>query len=145
MYLAGLSAGGMIEFAISLKNVDHFTGASLTMTSTSGEWQMKSISVNKLTSLSKRYVEWSGTTIGKLRTDRTIYRAPVIKANMLFYETPLLLKAQTTKSIETSSGGEAAAAAESDVDWSDMRFSMSYEQTAQNLGFTKRAATIPSR
>lgn len=137
-YLSGISAGGTLQFTISLSDVDHFTGASFTMTSLTGGWQMKSISVSKLSSLGRRMVSWDPLTVGSLSTDRTIYRNTTIEKNMLYSETPLLLSGGETKNIEVSSSGTGSTSnTTQEVNWSDMRFSMSYEQTMQNLGFTK--------
>ena len=165
-YEKGLEPGGTLEFIVTLRNVDHFTGASISMLSINGKWQMKSIQISSVTSVSRRYLDWTTVKTSSdkshpAETDRNLYRSVTTGQTMLVSSTPVLLQGKSTQTISVSSGtttggtsgtgtttggtttggtttGGTTTTGTSDmIDWSQKQFSLSYEETLQDLGFTK--------
>lgn len=131
MYRAGTKSGGTLCFTVALKDVSQFTGAKF-VNKGSDDWQAKGIELIQLEELETRTAEWSSISDGIQTSDRRYSRK---------YTGTSLLKLD--QSIYVDGGQEAVgvdftsdktAVVDTDTgDWSEHRYSMSYE-VAQSLG-----------
>ena len=130
-YRIGAKSGGTLAFVVSLKDVQEFTGTHILVRGMD-DWQMSSLEIYKLQSLGGRKADWGVYTDGTETTDRMYSRD---------YTGDKLLGVNQT--ILVSGGGDPVAVEfnednttviDTDTgDWSEYRYSMSYE-TAQSLG-----------
>ncbi len=130
MYRVGVRSGGTLCFLVSLKDVDKFTGAQFLLRG-SDDWQSKGIELYKLTSLSTLTAKWETITDGTETSDRVYDRTFEGKKLLALTDTVLVDGGQETADITFDS--ETSATVDTDTgDWSEYRYSMTYE-TAQTL------------
>lgn len=141
-YRRGMEPGGELKFAVTLKNVSYFTGVTFSVNN-GDDWQGAGISIYRLDKLDSRTVSWGDVTIGGAVVSNRSYTRQ--------YSGELILSSGTTVLVQegTASGGgkktisviSDSVISQEDVDWSDVRYSMSYEQANRDLGFTKSRQT----
>ena len=131
MYRAGVKSGGTLCFLVSLKDVDKFTGAKLLVRGSTDDWQMKGIELYKLDELGTLRGEWKTVTDGTETSDRTYYRDYSGKKLLGLNQSVLVDGGQDATTIEFNSDDTATVDTDTG-DWSDSRYSMTYE-TAQSL------------
>ncbi len=130
MYRVGVRSGGTLYFTVSLADVDKFTGAKFLVRG-SDNWQMKSIEIYQLDELGTLKGQWQTVTDGTESSDRTYYRTYSGKKLLGLNESVLVDGGQDPIAIEFNSDDTATIDTETG-DWSQYRYSMSYE-TAQSL------------
>ncbi len=131
MYRAGVKSGGTLCFLVSLKDVDKFTGAKLLVRGSADDWQMKGIELYKLDELGTLRGEWKTVTDGTETSDRIYYRDYSGKKLLGLNQSVLVDGGQDATTIEFNSDDTATVDTDAG-DWSDSRYSMTYE-TAQSL------------
>ena len=164
-YLAGVSSGGKLIFALELDDVDYFTEVELTLvseenahtvmtgkdddaskTSAAGrldDWQLAGIRIYKVTSLSQRKATWldGDLHMSGFTTDRNITREfDNTRVRQTFDQKFLLSQSSPTKTLTFSDTGDTEVQT-GDVDWERIKTSMSYNETVQDLGFDRTRFT----
>ena len=138
-YYGGVAQGQTLNVLVPIKDVKSITNATVTLDAKSpNTWQMKNMSISRVNSMGKREFTWKSDTINGYTTDRRVTRT--VQATSLFsYEEvtgiPLLFQKGDTN--EIMGGTFVDAIAPKTVDWSEIRYSMDYEQASQDLGFIK--------
>ena len=143
-YINAVKPGNFVEFPVTLDGLSTITGVEISLdgaASSEDEWQLKSISLTIVDNLSKVRVygqqldaggESSGYRIIRAMERTVIPPFPIdLKKHKLFASGDSYLFSTETGS-STSTGG---------VNYNDLRYSMTYEQTQYNLGFVKRLKT----
>ena len=146
-YLVSVSAGGQLAFQLDLDDVNTFTGATLTLKG-DDDWQMASLKILYVDSVGKRVVTWEDIGF----SDRRVTRGYDINADVLaMYPNALDATSDTTavylggsitsKTITFGAGSKSVVEKEKHVDWSKIRYSMTYKEARQDLGFTASDST----
>ncbi len=131
MYRVGTKSGRTLCFTVSLKDVDRFTGAQFLLRGTDN-WQMKGMEICQLTSLESLVAEWAAVSDGTQTSDRTYFRAYTGKTLLSLKEKILVDGGMDP--VSTKFNSDNTIDTDTDTgDWSEYRYSMSYE-TALSLG-----------
>ena len=133
MYRIGLSSGGTLCFPVALKDVDQFTGAKFVNKGTD-EWQTKGIEIIQLENLGTRAAEWKtdGISDGVQTSDRQYFRN-YTGINLLKLDQTILVDGGQDPVSVTFTSDNTSVIDTDTGDWSEYRYSMSYE-TATALG-----------
>ena len=133
------TAGRIVEFPIALPEINGFTGADISLANNADEWQMSGISVAVVSNIGKRRV-YAQKITGQ--GDTSSYR--IVRTAEKFDIPPFpmglkkLFSPGDSYSIDFSTG---TATTPEELDYESMRYSMTYEQTKEDLGFTKTRKT----
>lgn len=140
-YRKGMEEGGELRFIVSLRRVSYFTGVTFALGG-DDDWQCGGISVYRLDSVGGRTVTWGDVTYnGTVCANRSYDRT---------YTGELILSSGTKALVQKgASGGDKktisvisdSVITKEDVNWSDVRYSMSYEMANRDLGFTRARQT----
>ena len=129
------TAGRVVEFPIALPEISGFTGADISLANSADEWQMSGISVAFVSNIGRRRV-YAQKITGQ--GDTSSYRIVRTADKFDIPPFPMALKKLfmpgDSYSIDFSTG---TATAPEELDYESMRYSMTYEQTKEDLGFTK--------
>ncbi len=148
-YYQGVASGQTLRFFVPLQNVRAVTDIKVWMSGagTRDDWQMKDITISTVESFNKRAVAWSGISAdgvsSELHFTRTVAGTLVYRYSDTI-ENPTLVQQGSDEKIDVgpgsggSIGGDGAEVAKpKKVDWSQIRYSMTFRQASQDLGFTK--------
>ena len=133
MYRVGTKSGGTMCFTVSLKDVNQFTGAKF-VNKGSDDWQAKGIEIIQLEELGSRTATWQsgGISDGSQTSDRLYARDYTGTSLLKLDQTIFVDGGQDPVSVNFTS--DQTVVVDTDTgDWSEYRYSMSYE-VAQNLG-----------
>ena len=120
-YLNGASAGGTLQFLVTLDNVNRFTGTSFSMyNSGSDDWQMKELRIYELTSLGTRRVTWESVSAGGMTSDRVYSRDFQGTEMVVLTDKKALLQEGTNQDL-TFDNQDMPTQPENQLNWSDMR------------------------
>lgn len=159
-YQAAMYPGQRFTFALDAADVSYFTGATLTIKPDSGgnvdAWQMREFRITKFTSVSKRSAEWKDIGF----SDRLFTRSyTTSKVPVILYPNALDLQAEdgenaeelgkvflskSVPSVTITFGQESRGSTmetETELDWNRLRYSMSYDETHQDLKFGSTMCT----
>ena len=149
-YNYAVSQGGKAAFIVDLNGVSQFTAIEFSMGSMSrDDWQVKSVTIYKPQSIDNREVRWEHLLLDGSMTDRLITRDFDDSVIMRRYgdekrgETPVYLYGENLETAKCilQFDPSSAVVSETEIDWSDIRYSMTYKQAKQDLGFAKVRAT----
>lgn len=146
-YRLGTACDGKIIFGLDYTDVDYFTGVTLSMDpDVQDEWQMKGIKIYRVSYVSGRQAQW--TQIGFTEADRSLHNG-VMTDRYLFRDYDksvcvrsynktkvLLYHKENSKKINFDSEG-GGSTENNYVNWNEIKESMDYETTLQDLGFSK--------
>lgn len=145
-YANAASSGGKMVFAVGNNDVSAFTSVELSLSaSAKDEWQMRSFAIYRVDSYSHRRVEWlpEDQTAGGNVTDRTIYRYYSTDHLVQRYDKKVLLREEENSvtihfaDSGDDDGGGGDIEWNDDINWEQIRHSMTYNEALQDLGFTK--------
>ena len=139
-YLSGVSRSGSLVFALNCSKLDYFKSLTFALEDGStNEWQLGTISIYRVNSLPQRQCVWleKDLSIGGITTDRMFSRAVAKENRIQYYEKKLLLTKEEPISTITFNGSGGSTEDVEDIDWESIKNSMSYNETIQDLGFTK--------
>lgn len=139
-YLSGVSAGGTLAFALNNTDVSCFLKMEIALGDTvEDDWQMRSMSIYRLKNGSDRQGEWLAENLkaGKYVTDRRIYRSFDTTDRALLYGNRTLINKETGTVTVTFDENGRGTAEDWDVNWDQIKESMTYNEALQDLGFTK--------
>ena len=134
MYRAGVRGGGSLQFVVSLKDVDKFTGVRFRVRDSRDDWQMKKLELYRLDSLSTLSAEWTTVTDGAQTSDRRYFRS-FSGDKLLELNERILVDSDSTGTDFTSES--TVTPTQDSGDWSEHRYSMTYEQTKELSAFAK--------
>ena len=152
-YYQGVASGQTLRFFVPLQNVKTITDIKVWMSGegTQDDWQMRDIALSTVESFNKRAVVWGGVSAdgvsSELRFTRTVMGTLVYRYSDTV-EAPTLVQQGSNEKIDvgpsgssiggggTGTGGVEVAQSKK-VDWSQIRYSMTYRQASQDLGFAK--------
>ena len=130
MYRVGIKNGGSLYFTVSLKDVDQFTGASFLIRG-SDDWQAKGMEIYRLDELGPLTGTWELVSDGLQTSDRR-YSRSFTGTKLLTLDKKILVDGGETSKEDFNS--DSSVTPDTDTgDWSEYRYSMSYE-TALGLG-----------
>lgn len=142
-YWMGMRPGGTLYFRIKVPYVSQFTGVTFALENDNAdEWQMSGVNIYRLDELSRREITWGDFNVGGSHSDR--YYSRSFKGDLIFSGSKsLLVQKGETVEMDTSEGGAYSESTLPDatVAWGDIKYSMSYEEALQNIGFTKTRNT----
>lgn len=148
-YTYATAAGSRMGFYLDLPDVVSFNAVEFYMDShSSDDWQMRSIAIYKPTWIGRRTVRWQDHASGGESTDRVYSRSFDTEFPMRIYgreedQESVYINGNSEDSsrkridFDTNSTGNVTE----DIDWSDLRYSMTYKEAMQDFGFTKARAT----
>lgn len=139
-YLQGASDGGYLQFPIYLQDAIAITDVEVTLGETADEWRYESIAIGILSDVGRRMCYDFPTTGGK---ETSFYRFSRTVKQTILQPFPLLVDELVlpgnSKRVAAMDGYVIDTS--SDVDWSSMRYTMSYDQTKLSFGFAKNRKT----
>lgn len=134
MYRAGMRGGGELYFTVSLKDVDKFTGVRFRLTDGSNDWQMQSMEIYRLDSLSSLSARWETVSDGDQTSDRQYYRS-FTGASLKVLNDTILVDGREQTGVDFDS--DSTVDVKDTGDWSQYRYSMSYENAQTLSSFAK--------
>lgn len=140
-YKVGACSGGYLYFTFNASHVDYFTGCKISMKSDAGDdWQTTELKIwqVKTGGYGERRCSWETVTDaqGNVISDRNFYRDCTVTDISPTLNEAVLIQPGDAKTI-TFRAGESSTVTEESINWESLRYSMSYEEAKQNLGFTK--------
>ena len=138
-YWLAMRPGGTLHFRITIPYVREFTSISLSLEDgNSDDWQMSELNIYRLDSVSKREITWGSYSVAGRWSDRYYDRS--FSGDLIFSGTRSVLVQQGDgATMNTDEGGGAyaeSALPDSSLAWSDIKYSMSYDEALQDIGFT---------
>lgn len=159
-YQAGAGAGGTMRCIVTLDKVQRFTKATLSLGgAASDDWQMKAIRIYALGGLGKRSIVWEDSNISDRMITREIKdsdirllaqypnaldeteRQVTENGDEIIPDKVYLNSAIYEKTILFGDSSRSVIEEKPRVDWNEIRYSMSFEDTMQDLGFVNTAST----
>ena len=122
-----------ICFVMELSQVEHFTGLTISVPNGSSDWQMAGFRVIRLDSLGKRICVWENVVADGAISNRRYYREAE-GYTVFSMEEKALIQPGNSAVIDFVSQSVQKV---DDFDWSQYRYSMTYDQCASNLGLAK--------
>ena len=146
-YRYGFRDGGTVQFIIPLQRVKEFTNVSVKV-SGSDDWQFSGLSVAMVKDYEGRTASWEEiSSVGlqsHLRYDRRVNTQPVCFQIGKIYEPGAEQNeggsgtlVQDDASFHEFDGKSREVGAKEDVDWSELRHFMTYDDAVKDLGFTR--------
>ena len=155
-YYKGVATGQTLRLFVPLQNVKTITDIKVWMSpspsSTHDDWQMKDLTISTVASYDKRNVVWQAFSVdgvsGSLSFDRSVestlvYRFTDTASNPVLVQQDADEQTNVGPSREEyisgggSSGGGVDVTGVKKVDWSKIRYSMTFQEASQELGFGK--------
>ena len=140
-YYFGMSEENYVEFPIQLPDAGAVTSIELSLDNYSNdEWQTAGVYVGAVNKIGKRRIYNKSVSAGSINSDYNIVRT-VESAYMPPFpiELHLLLTPGKTYRIDLGSGTVISSA--DTIDFEKVRYSLSYEQTQFDFGYTKSVKT----
>lgn len=148
-YTGAMSANGQIAFTLPITDVNKFTSATFSMNSLStDDWQMKDIKIYSISELGQRQIVWENTGFSDRRITRPFEEAE--QAIIARYpnllddaeESKVYLGGNIfTETIYFGEDSKSVVEEEKKIDWSEIRYSMTYKEALQDLGFVRADST----
>ena len=149
-YYKGVATGQTLRLFVPLTNVKTITDVKVWMSGggTHDDWQMKDLTISTVASYDKRAVVWQAFSVdgvsGSLSFDRSVestlvYRFTDTAANPVLIQQDADEQTDVGPSREEYGGGSGGVdvTGARKVDWSKIRYSMTFQEASQELGFGK--------
>ena len=134
-YKYSVQAGNIVEFPVKLADVSAITSVELSVGADSDDWQVAGISVAVANDIGRRRIYAQDMTSGDVSTTYRIVRSMNTTVIPPF---PINLKLLVTTGDSFSfNTGEGTVVTARELDFNTVRYSMSYEQTKENLGYAR--------
>ena len=142
-YQSCMASGKELVLVVPLKNVDIFTGARFRLNGTTDDWQMKGMSIYQLNELNIRDAAWETVEAGRETSDRRYFRTPTLlnEKPLLELKQKELVDSGDYTNVDINSGSTVENREDQQEDWSEYRYSMSYDTTRTLGDFTKTRYT----
>ena len=148
-YYAGAAQGQTLRFVVSLPKAKEITDARVWIEGEAGagdEWQMANCAISVIRDGPfKRSVSWGNFSVDGLTSDRRFDRY-VVADTVYEYKSssagPVLIQpGQEAEPVGPNSGSGSGVdvLTQQEPDWSQLRYTMTYEDATQNLGFVDSA------
>ena len=147
-YYNGMSPGQSLFAIVPIQNMKTVTGIAVRYEceESDGEWQMKDFvlsSINAANPVGLRTAQWKNYTSGSFSSDRIFDRyvdaTAIYTYSEKFGDVPQLFHDDETKDISGEISEDVVVIEE--INWSEIRYSMTYEQACSNFGFAKQRYT----
>lgn len=132
-YVGQINSDTGVSFIMELSQVEHFTGLTISVPDRSTDWQMGGFRVIRLDSLGKRYCVWEDMVANGAMSNRR-YDRQVEGYTVFTMEEKALIQSGNSSVIDFISQSVQKV---EDFDWSQHRYSMTYDQCSSNLGLAK--------
>ena len=152
-YYQGVASGKTLRFFVPLQNVKKITDIKVWMNASGGhdDWQMKDLTISTVDSFDKRVVKWTSVSAdgvtSSLYFDRTVQGTVVYR----FTDTavnPVLIQqsaedltdvgpSREDNLIGGGGSGSIDVTSTKKVDWSKLRYSMTFQEASQELALGK--------
>ena len=153
-YYRGVARGQTLRLFVPIKDVKTITDVKVWMSSggTNDDWQMKDLTISTVSSDDKRAVVWQGYSVDGVAGSLSFTRNVVSTLVYRFTNTaanPVLVQQESNEKTDVgpgraetggaggTGGGGVDVTSAKKVDWSQIRYSMTYQQASQNLYFGK--------
>ena len=137
-YDKGTNAGGTMEFYVEIPDLDQFKSITFSMDgNSSDDWQMESLAIYQCRDMSRRLAKWEDCSGKSGTSNRVFYRS---------YDTTHCLVLINSESSKVYLNGNnpvhmdfsnAVPVQMEDVNWNEIRDTMTFEQAQRPLGFTR--------
>ncbi len=148
-YLQGVQKGGRMYFTVNIPNLDHFTGATISILSRQDgaspesidDWQMSFLNIFSGSARGRRHIEFSDEMLvfGDIYTNQTVSRSIDRSKRLISYNNKVLLDSGQSKvnlTFDESGNGGSEVVDTDDYNWEEISRKMSYNETKLNFGFT---------
>ena len=149
-YYKGVATGQTLRFFVPLQEVKTISDVEVWMSGTGNhdDWQMADLAISTISSYDKRNVVWKAFSVdgvtGILYFERSVESTEIYRFRDSAVN-PVLLQQGADESVdvgpnrEDNSNGSASVDVTKarNVDWSQIRYSMTFKQASQELGFFK--------
>ena len=152
-YYKGVARGQTLQFFVPLTNVKTIKDVRVWMSGDGNhdDWQMKDLTISTVSSYDRRAVVWEGYSVdgvsSSISFDRTVNSTLVYR----FTDTasnPVLVQQESNEKTDVgpgrsdssaggNGGGGVDVSSAKKVDWSQIRYSMTFQQASQDLYFGK--------
>ena len=163
-YYKGVARGQKLRFFVSLSNVKEITNVEVWLggKESHDDWQMKDLTISTVKSYDKRAVTWGAYTLNRGTSELTSGSAQssgdtavsylsydrAVESELKYRFTdkaanPALIQNGEEKPVDVGPGGQgggggADMTSRETLDWSQIRYSMTFQQASQNLGFLRQ-------
>lgn len=140
-YYFGMSEGNYVEFPIQLPDAGAVTSIELSLDNYSNdEWQTAGVYLGAVNKISKRRIYNKSVSAGSIMSDYNIVRT-VDSASMPPFPIELQLLLTPGKTYRIDLGSGTVISSTDTIDFEKVRYSLSYEQTQLDFGYTKAVKT----
>ena len=147
-YYNGMAPGQALYAIVPIQDIKTLTGISVRYDSADrdGEWQMKDFilsAINPDLPVGLRTAKWETYESGSFRSDRIFSRfvdaTPIYTYSEKFGDVPQLYHDDEIKDISGAISEDVITYG--NIDWSQLQYSMTYEEACQNFGFSRQRYT----
>ena len=147
-YLKGVAAGQTLQFIVPMTQVKTIENVEVWLSETGShdDWQMADLSISTVSFYDKRAVVWEAFSLDGV-TGELYFKRDVTSTEIYRYtdttENPVLIQQGSDQSTEVGpsradiDGGGVEVTKAKNVDWSKIRYDMSFQEASQDLGFLK--------
>lgn len=139
-YYANIAEGKTLRFFVPIQSVREITDVTVRV-SGNDDWQLKDLRIYTVTSFDRRAVTWKGVSVNGITSDRRFDRSVAGELKFTLskvFPNPILVRPDSGPiSVGPKNTGGIDMTSKTNADWSQLRYSMSYEEASQNLGFSK--------
>ena len=157
-YFKGVAAGQSLRFFVPMAQVKSIENVEVWMSETGShdDWQMADLTISTVDFCDKRAVVWEAFSVDGVSAELSFQRDVTFTEIYRYTDTtenPVLLQQSADKSTDVGpnrrgagggsggsgggSGGGVEVAKAKDVDWSKIRYSMTFREASQELGFAR--------
>ena len=151
-YYLGVSTGRTLRFFLPLQQVKSINEVRVWMSDSGNhdDWQMKDLTISTVNSFERRAVSWEGLNVDGITTpvffDRVVEGTKVYSFQE-FYDNAAQAVLVQQGADETTNVGPTRrdnvkngvdVIGDNRIDWSQLRYAMSFQQASQDLGFNRQ-------
>ncbi|MBE6984067.1 MAG: hypothetical protein E7434_00370 [Ruminococcaceae bacterium] len=132
-----------IRFVVEMADVDYFTGILMRTESSYSDFKVRNFSISRLDELKKRQCTW-GEIVGNAAVSNRVFTREVGTTPIFHMDETFLIEANDYYDLQFVSKSVIETP---NLNWSDVCYSMTYEESCSNLGFMheKEAYTVEVR
>lgn len=135
-YSYGTQPGNIVEFPVKLSDISAITNVELNVGRDSDEWQISGMSIAVVRSVGKRRIYSQDNDTGNISSGYKIVRTMDKTVISPFpINVQLLITTDDSYSFNTGTGTIVTGR---ETDFNSIRYSMTYEQTKEDLGYARR-------
>ena len=138
MYQEGVGGEyGGVKFIVEMRDVEYFSGVVIDTGDSGSDWQLSGLQISTLDHMDIREGQWKPISLNGISSDREYSRRTYGNLVFTLNET-VLVQPGESEEMDFTSGSVVSG---DEVNWEDIKYAMTFDESCANLGFTKSRET----